>query len=262
MQPSDRDWLKRLKTAEQKVFSQNGEDGILLRILANIGWSDRRYYVEFGTESGNECNTRILRDLLGWSGLLMDGSNDNPGINLHKESITPENINDLFAKYDVPEEFDVLSIDVDFDDYWIRKALDRKYRPRVVIMEVNGALPLEDSRTIDPTDSQRWPAPGGKASTRRRRPCPATFYFGSSLRAIRDLNRLLGYTLVAVDAQAVNAFFIRDDILECQGAQPLPIEELYVHNPPAPNVPETNQTRQWLFLDEAGNVVKKEFRPV
>ena len=45
--------------------------------------------------------------------------------------------------------------------------------PCILVLQVNGALPLEDSRTIDPTDSQRWPAPGGKASTRRRRPCPA-----------------------------------------------------------------------------------------
>jgi hypothetical protein len=27
--------------------------------------------------------------MLGWSGLLMDGGNDNPSINLHMERITP-----------------------------------------------------------------------------------------------------------------------------------------------------------------------------
>ena len=44
------------------------------------------------------------------AGLMMDGNHDRPELNLHKEFITPANINDLFAKYDVPKEFDLLSI--------------------------------------------------------------------------------------------------------------------------------------------------------
>ena len=34
-----------------------------------------------------------------------------------------------------------------------------------------------------------------------------------------DLGRRRGYTLVAVDAAGVNAFFVRQDILECQKEQ-------------------------------------------
>lgn len=44
----------------------------------------------------------------------MDGGYENASINLHKEFITPSNINDLFAKYRVPKVFDFLSIDVDY----------------------------------------------------------------------------------------------------------------------------------------------------
>jgi hypothetical protein len=44
--PAAADWLQSLKGADRKVFSQNGEDGILLLILANIGWSSNPYYVE------------------------------------------------------------------------------------------------------------------------------------------------------------------------------------------------------------------------
>jgi hypothetical protein len=42
------------------------------------------YYVEFGVEDGSECNTRLLRERYGWSGLLMDGGYHRPEINLHK----------------------------------------------------------------------------------------------------------------------------------------------------------------------------------
>ncbi len=69
--------------------------------------------LQFGTESGSECNTRLLRER-GWQGLLMDGGYDDAAIGLHEEFITPENINQLFDKYKVPSEFDLLSIDVSF----------------------------------------------------------------------------------------------------------------------------------------------------
>ena len=45
----------------------------------------RRYYVEFGVESGVvECNSLQLRQMYGWTGLMMDGFYDNPSIGLHK----------------------------------------------------------------------------------------------------------------------------------------------------------------------------------
>ena len=47
-----------------------------------------------------------------------------------------DTINDLFAKYEVPLEFDLLSINIDYEDLFLWKAIDPKYRPRVVIIEV------------------------------------------------------------------------------------------------------------------------------
>ena len=39
----------------------------------------------------------------GWQGLLMDGGYSNPSINLQKEFIMAENIEELFRKHSVPE---------------------------------------------------------------------------------------------------------------------------------------------------------------
>ena len=77
--------LPRIRQSEWGVYSQNGEDGILLWILSELGMLDdrkdtasqSRYFVEFGVEDGYECNTRFLRERFGWQGLLMDGSNTN-----------------------------------------------------------------------------------------------------------------------------------------------------------------------------------------
>jgi hypothetical protein len=48
-----------LEPYEQKYFSQNGEDGITLKLVELIYNNDNhdKFYIEFGVENGNECNT-------------------------------------------------------------------------------------------------------------------------------------------------------------------------------------------------------------
>lgn len=85
----------------------------------HTGVTDKRY-VEFGVESGQECVTHYLREKSGFTGLMMDGSNENPGINLWREYFRAENIVSLFQKHDVPHPtFDVLSIDIDLNTWCV-----------------------------------------------------------------------------------------------------------------------------------------------
>jgi len=72
-----------LELFEFKLYSQNGEDGIITKLIDLIYENNKynKYYVEFGVENGSECNTRILREQYNWSGLQMDGSNENEFIN-------------------------------------------------------------------------------------------------------------------------------------------------------------------------------------
>ena len=90
----------------------------ILQILLNYSENSLKYYVEFGAEDGTQCNTRILREMLKWGGLLMDGANENLYINLRKEFITKENIISLFQKYNIPINFNLLSIDIDYNDFY------------------------------------------------------------------------------------------------------------------------------------------------
>ena len=56
--------------------------------------------------------------------------------------LTAENINDHFKNNNVPKTFDLLSIDLDGNDYWIWKAIDEnKFRARVVVVEYNCNIP-------------------------------------------------------------------------------------------------------------------------
>lgn len=182
---------------EKKVFSQNGEDGIIQFILSCIG-TENKFYVEFGVQDGTECNTRYLREACGFSGLMMDGGFENKSIGLYKEFITAENINSLFKKYDVPDKFDLLSIDIDYNDLWVWKAIDLQYKPNIVVIEYNSTFPPPLSVTVPYKHDGVW---------------DQTSYFGASISALNYIAQEKGYSLVYCDKRGVNAFFILDDLL-------------------------------------------------
>ncbi|MDT9225498.1 MAG: tetratricopeptide repeat protein [Limnospira sp. PMC 1279.21] len=182
---------------EKKIYSQNEEDGVIEKIFEVIKTTNK-YYVEFGVENGNECNTRNLRENYGWTGLLMDGGWENKEIGLYKEFITAENINHLFKKYDVPQEFDLLCIDIDYNDFYVWKSLDEIYQPRVVIIQYNAShLPMED-KVVKYEPNAVW---------------DGTNYCGASIRALYNLGKHKGYSLIYAEKKGVNLFFVKSSIL-------------------------------------------------
>jgi len=63
---------KRLLRYGFKTYSQSDEDGIIQEIFNRIGTSNRTF-VEFGVESGIECDSvKLLVE--GWRGLWLEGS--------------------------------------------------------------------------------------------------------------------------------------------------------------------------------------------
>ena len=146
---------KDLNRHEYRVFSQNGEDGIIAEIFRRIGTTNR-YFVEFGSSDGFENNTALLVRQ-GWSGLWIDGDHrailrarehfrpevEAKKLTITETFITAENIEDLFRHDGVPEEFDLLSIDIDRNDYYVWEKIVH-YRPRVVIVEYNPLVPAHD----------------------------------------------------------------------------------------------------------------------
>lgn len=51
-------WQSAIESNERHEYAQHGEEGILEYIFDNIGGPRDKYFVEFGVESGKECNTR------------------------------------------------------------------------------------------------------------------------------------------------------------------------------------------------------------
>jgi glycosyltransferase involved in cell wall biosynthesis len=204
---TDVDTSSLLAPFELRVFSQNGEDGVLAEILRRIGVGEQRYFVEFGVESGREGNCVYLADIAGWRGLFMDGDERffaalqqkyraSDLVQTALAMVAPENVQELFAAAKVPPEPDVLSIDVDGGDYWIWEAIE-DYRPRVVVVEYNSMLDPR-RRLVQPADHE-----GG---------WDGTDYYGASLAAMRSLGERKGYRLVHAELSGVNAFFVREDL--------------------------------------------------
>jgi hypothetical protein len=123
--------------------------------------------------------------------------------------VTAENVEALFAKYGVPGLFDLLSIDIDGNEYWVWNAI-RCYRPRVVVIEYNVFFGPDVSKTIPYDPAHRW---------------DESLFHGASLEALRRLGRAKGYSLVHTDSYSPNAFFVDDAELPAQLVDP-PIERL------------------------------------
>jgi len=159
-----------------KDYSQFGESKILYEIFEKIG-TYNKYGVEFGASDGYWLsNLRMFLDM-GWAGLQMEGVEENKN-DVKAEFIIRENINSLFEKYNVPNKFDLLSIDLDGNDYWIWKEIN--YDPNVVIIEFNAHFDA-DSRVVieyDPTHVFDF-----------------TYAYGASFRAMVELAESKGYYL-------------------------------------------------------------------
>jgi hypothetical protein len=179
---------------ESKRYSQHGEDGILRAIFYKIGVTDK-FCVEFGVGDGSESCTRLLVEKEGWRSLWLDSASQAKS-NIMEELLTPENINQVFRKYDVPSKFDLLSIDVDYNTYWLWKAIIN-YVPRVVVVEYNGFIPPHLSWVVEYSPTQVW---------------DGSQYFGASLLALARLGNSKGYTLIGCDSSGTNAFFVRDEL--------------------------------------------------
>jgi hypothetical protein len=147
-----------------------------------------------------ECNTRILREKYNWNGLLMDGGYENEAINLKKEYITKENIVLLFKKYNIPNKVNLLSLDIDFNDFYILHELLKNYIFDILIIEYNAIHNFDEDKVVNYEASRMWD--GGSS------------YFGASLSAFYKLCNLFNYSLVYCEKIGANAYFIHNDAIK------------------------------------------------
>jgi hypothetical protein len=204
---------------EAQVCSQNGEDGVIAEIFRRIGVT-HRVFLEIGVGDGTENNTAFLL-AQGWTGFWIDG---NPALNKRiagspvEKSIryrialvSEENVAGLAKELGVPPDLDFLSIDIDQNSYYAWRAL-RAWKPRALVIEYNAAIPP----TLD------W-----KVGYDPHKVHDGTNNYSASLKALENLGRELGYSLVHCELTGCNAFFVRSDLVAEHFLAPFTAEQHY-----------------------------------
>jgi hypothetical protein len=219
---------------EAQTFSQNGEDGIISEILRRIGVTSR-YFVEIGAGHGIEANTAYLLRK-GWKGVWVEGDpravhsiNSQFGAELRSGQlrlvhsfVTRENASELLRSAQVPDEFDVLSIDVDRNTSHIWRALS-DFQPRMLVIEYNASIPASDEWEVPYDGNAVW---------------DESSYFGASLKVLERLGAERGYALVGCERTGLNAFFVRADAARDRFLGPFTAESCY-------EPPRYFLTREW-----------------
>ncbi|CAH0997062.1 hypothetical protein EMA8858_03199 [Emticicia aquatica] len=193
----------------KNVVSQNGEDGIIERILEILP-NTNNWCVEFGAWDGKYLsNCYNLISNLGWNGVMIEG-NSNKYRQLQQTykgnektylfnrfvNFTGKNsLDNILQSTPIPIDFDILSIDIDGNDYHIWDSL-KIFMPKVVIIEFNPTIPSDiafvQERNIDVSH-------------------------GSSLLSLNILGISKGYELIGTTL--CNAIFVKKEYFSLFGIE-------------------------------------------
>jgi hypothetical protein len=210
-----RDKVKiNLKDTGFRNYSQFEEDGILMYIFATIGTKNKTF-VDIGSGDGINSNCANLAINFGWDGLFIDGNEKNiergtPFYKNHPDTwayppkfvnafIKAENINTLIKDAGFTGEIDLVSSDIDGNDYYIWKALEI-VQPRVVIVETH--IEFGFNSIVVPYDPN-YHYPGKHPD-----------YHGASPVAMAKLAKQKGYRLVGANGYGFNTIYIKNGIAE------------------------------------------------
>ena len=238
----------RLSDMGFRVFSQFEEDGILLYIFAVIG-THNRTFVDIGSADGINSNCANLLVNFGWNGLFIDGSEQNIArgkayYEKHPDTwaypprfvqafVQRENINSIIQEAGFSGIVDLVSIDIDGNDFWVWDALN-VIDPRVVIIETHIEFGMHS--IVVPYDKD-YSYPG-------RHPD----YLGASPVAMAKLANKKGYRLVGSNSYGFNTIYVKRGI----GEDMLPevtVESILAHPRNAERYKLFEPIKDWKYIE-------------
>jgi hypothetical protein len=252
---------KDLLRSSFRVFSQNDEDGVLLRIFSHIGLTNQ-YVVEIGSNCSDSdlgipenLSTNLIVNH-GWHGAIFeieqiecdrtryffardlstrhfhystDGKNGYFSPLIIQQAVSPENIDQVLRNAHNEPEPDLMSIDIDGGDYAVISNMNL-VRPRVLVIEFEKRF--RDRFSVVQFESTQFSKKWAQSGA-------------ASLPAWEKLLSSKGYTLCSIGSCGFNAFFVRSDIASGKFAH-LTSAEAFDSHPILSKVPEDF----WLLPDE------------
>ena len=187
-----------------RCFSQFEEDGKLLFIFAALGIPSGEF-VDIGAADGINSNCANLAINFAWRGVFFDADPVNIArgqayYTAHRDTwvyppklfcklIGTDNVNGLLRGAGVSASPDLLSIDIDGNDYWIWRAID-VCEPKVVIIETHIEFGLQS--IVVPYERERHDGRGSASPV-----------------AMTELAHKKGYRLVGASDYGFNTIYVR-----------------------------------------------------
>ena len=201
-----------INDAEEKIFYQNGEDGILDFILEKIKIPEPRF-VEIGVEDYIESNTRLIYEIRNSEGLIIDQKINQKKLSKNLDlwkgrlkileaNVNSENINDLLNKKGFDKNIDIFSIDIDGIDYWVLEKLPEKFS-KICVAEYNPLFGHIHKITVP-----------NKNNFNRTNYHYSNLCWGTSIKALIDLMEYKKFIFLGTNKFKNNAFFVSDDYYE------------------------------------------------
>lgn len=203
--------LARARIPRRRPFSNFNEEQILSEYIEALLPRNHSFTaVDLGAGDGvRHSNTHALFTA-GWKGLAVDADADRcyrlartyrhyPSVYTSRCRVSPKNVVSLLQTYEVPSEFEVLSLDIDSYDYWVLDALLGEFRPRIIVTEINEKIPppIRFAVKYDPNFNLQH------------------HFFGYSIATLEDLCARRNYVLLCLEYN--NAFIVPRELAAGQG---------------------------------------------
>tara|TARA_B100000282_G_C31726807_1_gene488891 strand:+ start:108 stop:1013 length:906 start_codon:yes stop_codon:yes gene_type:complete len=205
--------IKNINDLDFKIFSQNGEDGIIDYLLHSLK-IDKPKFIEIGVGDYTECNTRFLFERCSPKGLIIDCLKDlekkiskniklwRADLTILEKMISPDNINVILKKFNFHNKVDLFSLDIDGIDYWVLKELPKNFS-KIAVIEFNSNFGYKKEISV----------PLIKNFDRTKYHY-SNLCYGASLKAIINLMKKKGFVFIGTNLHRVNAFFVQKKLLK------------------------------------------------
>ena len=202
--------ISNLNEVDFKVFSQNGEDGIIDYLLFSLQ-IEKPKFIEIGVGDYYESNTRFLFERSSGDGLIIDIIDNfqkrveknirlwRGNLKILNRKIDSENILETLKEFNFFDNIDLFSIDVDSIDYWILEKMPKKFC-KLIVAEYNPYFGSNLEISV-PNDK----------NFDRSKYHHSNLCFGASLKSIIKLLDRKGFVFLGTNLFKNNAFFVNSD---------------------------------------------------
>jgi hypothetical protein len=187
--------LQRVRYSLRGRFSHANEQQILAKYIDELlPEGQARTVVDIGAGNGVRWSNSYALLLAGWKALGIEADAQKhvllarayqkfPAAHTVHALAAPDNVASLLKNFGIENDFGVLCLDIDGNDYWVLDAVLSDFRPGVVVTEINENIPppLKFVVKFDPDFQLRY------------------HFYGYSIAALEDLCEKHGYGILELE---------------------------------------------------------------